>query len=418
MLKYLLTAALAIVCATAAAARGHSFAHDFTDSTLRVDYVMTGRADTGEAAVAFGSISRTPRWHGRRHSLQRPVLAGAADVTVTDRADGDTLYRESFSTLFQEWLVTGDNAGPRSMPGVALLPMPRRPVNITVSLRDSRRRTLCSSTMTVDPADILIADRSHRRPAPHITIYRGDAPDSAKIRVAILAEGYTEAEIDQFVQHAGEAADAILSHEPFASLADRFDFVAVETPSADSGVSVPAQGRWADTAYGSHFSTFYSDRYLTTTRADAVADALEGTGCTHAIILANTDEYGGGGIYNLYTLTAARHPLFHPVVVHEFGHSFAGLGDEYFYDSTDALDNTYPTDIEPWEPNITTLVEQPCKWQPLIDAGRASLIEGAGYRSRGLWRGAENCRMRTNSAPAFCPVCADAIRRVIEYYTD
>lgn len=407
-----------VLSVTALQAVADTFSDNFADSTLRVDYVMTGRADTGEASVSFGTLSRSRRWYGRRHSLARPALVGAADVTVTDRQTGDTLYCESFSTLFQEWLVTGDDSGPRSMPGVALVPYPRRPVDVTVSLRDNRRRTVCRSTLRVDPADILIADRTSRRPVPRLTVYRGNADDSAKIRIGILAEGYTAGEMNEFIIHAHEAADAILAHEPFASMADRFDFVAIETPSAQSGVSVPAQGLWVDTAFGSHFSTFYSDRYLTTDRADAIADALEGTGCTHAIILANTDTYGGGGIYNYYTLTAARNEMFHPVVVHEFGHSFGGLGDEYFYDTTDALDNTYPTDIEPWEPNITTLVEQPCKWQPLIDAGRAGLVEGAGYRSRGLWRGADDCRMRTNKADAFCPVCVEALRRVIKYYTE
>lgn len=416
MTDTLIAAAIAGLILAAPECAGGSpaaFADHFRDSTLRVDYVMSGVP--GDVSVAFASKSRTPGWHGRRHNMGTPFPDGPAEVLMTDAVSGDTLYRETFSTLFQEWLVTDDRRGPRAMEGTGLTPYPRRPANITVTLRDNRHRTLCAATMSVSPDDILIEDRGTRRPLPHHCVYRGDAPDSARIRIGILAEGYTEAEMGEFVGHARETADAILSHEPFASLGAHFDFVAIESPSASSGVSEPARGHWADTSFGSHFSTFYSDRYLTTERVWAVNDALEGTGCTHAIILANTDEYGGGGIYNLYTLTAARHELFDRVVVHEFGHSFGGLGDEYFYDSADALDNTYPTDIEPWEPNITTLQNGICKWQPLIDSGRATLVEGAGYRSRGLWRGARDCRMRSNTADGFCPVCVEALRRIIEF---
>lgn len=108
------------------------------------------------------------------------------------------------------------------------------------------------------------------------------------------------------------------------------------------------------TAVSSHFDTFYSDRYLTTRSVKAIHNWLAGIPYEHIIILANTDTYGGGGIYNSYTLTTAHHSMFRPVVVHEFGHSFGGLADEYAYD--EAPSPLYPYDIEPWEPNITTLV--------------------------------------------------------------
>ena len=73
-------------------------------------------------------------------------------------------------------------------------------------------------------------------------------------------------------------------------------------------------GAWKHTAFGSHFDTFYSDRYLTTSRVKAINDALAGIPYEHIIILANTEQYGGGGIYNAFTLTTAHHPNFRPVV--------------------------------------------------------------------------------------------------------
>ena len=144
------------------------------------------------------------------------------------------------------------------------------------------------------------------------------------IDVAILAEGYTEKEMDIFYQDAQRTCESLFSYEPFRSMKGKFNIVAVASPSTDSGVSVPRKNQWKQTAVHSHFDTFYSDRYLTTSRVKSIHNALAGIPYEHIIILANTDVYGGGGIYNSYTLTTAHHPMFKPVVVHEFGHSFGG----------------------------------------------------------------------------------------------
>ena len=176
---------------------------------------------------------------------------------------------------------------------------------------------------------------------------------------------------------------------------------------------MPRDGLWKNSALHSNFDTFYIERYLTTSSIFDLHDILDGLPYEHIIILANTDVYGGGGIYNSYTLTTARHQMFKPVVVHEFGHSFGALADEYDYDSYD--DPYYFPDVEPWEQNITTKCDFASKWQDMMDEGipGAGLHEGAGYQSKGVWRASEDCRMRTNKAPAFCPVCQRAIERMI-----
>ena len=132
-------------------------------------------------------------------------------------------------------------------------------------------------------------------------------------------------------------------------------------------------------------------------------------------MLVNTAEYGGGGIYNSYNLSYTQGTAFEPVVVHEFGHSFGGLGDEYAYGDSDPI---YFSTTEPWEPNITTLCDFTKKWQNLIDEGKASLVEGGGYLTKGVYRGADNCRMRTNEEKEFCAVCLQALTRLILLYTE
>lgn len=405
------------------------FEAHFSDSTLRVDYIMAG--DSRHSSIYLDEARVDPAgWAGRRHHLDMMPLAGNGSVTVRSTADGTPLYHTTFSTLFNEWLSTDEaKTTSRAHQLVQLLPMPRHEVDIEVCLTGARRDTIAKYIHRLDPADILVKRPSASHSVtPHRYIHHaGDSHD--KIDVAIMAEGYTATQMDTFYHHAGIAVNSILSHEPFVSMKDRFNFVAVACESADSGVSIPRIGQWRDTAVRSHFSTFYSDRYLTTSAVKTIHDHLTGIPYEHIIILANTDEYGGGGIYNAYTLTTARHPMFKPVVVHEFGHSFGGLGDEYFYDD-DVMTDTYPTDIEPWEPNVTTNPHRP-KWHSLLQPGTpvptpveeadkwpVGVYEGAAYSSRGMYRPADHCRMRDNVTPAFCPACQWTIANLIDFYTN
>lgn len=386
------------------------------DRTLRLDYIFSGT--DRDALIALDGMSCFDGWAGRRYNLDSVAVKGNGQIWMSDAVTGEVLYRQSFSTLFQEWQATEEATRVcRSFENVFLLPMPSGKVSVRVELYGFRGGVAASSEHLVDPRDILIRNIVPE-PAPYKYILQNGASSDC-IDVAIVAEGYTEAKQDEFYSDALCAMDAILSHEPFSSYSDRFNFVAVALPSADSGVSVPLEGLWKNTALGSHFSTFYSDRYLTTLRVKQMHDKLCGIPYEHIVILANTGTYGGGGIFNLYTLTAAGHRSFRPVVVHEFGHSFAGLADEYYYD--DQFSEYYFPDCEPWEQNITTLADFTKKWEDMIQDGAASgvgIYEGAGYQSKGVYRGFPDCRMKTNDAGEFCPVCVRAISRLIEFYTE
>ena len=383
------------------------------DKTLRVDYIFSGTDKSVE--ISLDEMSCFDGWAGRRVNLDEVPVRGNGQISLTDVASGEVLYRQSFSTLFQEWQTTEEATRVRkSFENVFLLPMPDAQAKVRVELYDFWGNVSASLTHIVDPGDVLI-----RKMAPQVSrhqyLLKSGSPED-KIDVVIVAEGYTAEESEMFYNDARIAMDAILAHEPFGQYKDRFNFVAVALESNDSGVSVPGEGEWKDTALKAHFNTFYMDRYLTTLRLKNMHDRLCGIPYEHIVILANTDTYGGGGIYNSYTLTTAHHPAFKPVVVHEFGHSFAGLADEYYYD--DQYVEYYYPDCEPWEQNITTLFDFESKWKDMLDAGQAQLLEGAGYQSKGVYRGSEDCRMHTNKAEAFCPVCQRAIGRIIEFYTE
>ena len=400
--------------------------------TLRLDYIFSGTDKTQE--IALDEMYCYDGWAGRRVNMDQVPVRGNGQITLSNLATGQVLYRQSFSTLFQEWQTTEEATRVRkSFENVFLVPMPVEKAEVKVELYDFRGGVSSSLVHRIDPSDILIR-KVNSQPAEHKYILKGGAPEDC-IDVAVVAEGYTLAEMEMFYDDARKAVDAILSHQPFGQYKDKFNFVAVALESEDSGVSVPGEGDWKKTALSSHFNTFYMDRYLTTLRLKNMHDKLAGIPYEHIVILANTDTYGGGGIYNSYTLTTAHHKSFEPVVVHEFGHSFAGLGDEYYYD--DQFVEYYYPDCEPWEQNISTLFDFASKWEDMLPKsvaipspvpaeslwqedgnGKDALIgvyEGAGYQSKGVYRPYPDCRMKTNSPKAFCPVCQRAIARIIEH---
>lgn len=427
MKKTLLFAALLLAAIDTYA---QSFGDYFTDQTLRVDYIFSGNAS--QQMVALDELSLCEGWAGRRVNLDKVPVRGNGEIRIIEPESGKAIYRQTFSSLFQEWLVTDEATRlTKSFEATFLLPMPTKEVEIEITLLDNEGHLQTSMRHAVKPNDKLIRQRDNTPATRHEYLLKS-GPSEECIDVAIVAEGYTANEMDLFLKDARIACDEIFRYEPFAKHKSRFNVVAVMPESADSGVSVPQDNEWRTTAINSNFMTFYSPRYLTTNSVHLIHDCLTGIACEHIIILANTDTYGGGGIYNSYTLTTAHHPQFKPVVVHEFGHSFGALADEYFYDEPDHTAGTYKLDYEPWEQNITSLVDFDSKWADMVKNKQeipteptekreknytVGVYEGGGYMTKGMYRPAVVCRMRDNEATQFCPVCQRAIERIIIYNT-
>ncbi len=409
MIQRLLFLILTLPIAIGAAAQTEFDAY-FEDATLRLDYVFCG--DATHQAVYFQQASRSSAWAGRQHHLTAPLLKGNGQIIVRSE-DGQVRYINSFSTLFQEWQTTPEASTiQRAFENCFQVPFPREKVEVEVRLFDQRGEVSCSMRHTVDPSDILIR-RQQDNGYPRRTLQDGGDIGEA-IDIVIVGDGYAAQDYVKFFADAERARAALMRHKPFSDYADRFSIRAVLVPSQQSGVSVPHDQQWLNTAFESHFDTFYSTRYLTTSSMQRIYDAVGTLPFEHLIVLANTPVYGGGGIFNSVTIMGSDHPTFNEVLVHEFGHAFGGLADEYFYLTEES--DQYPLDVEPWEPNITTRVDFASKWEDMLPDG-AGLFEGAGYREKGIFRPAPDCRMRTNRCEGFCPVCSRAIVQMIEYYT-
>ena len=423
---------LTLICAVAAVAvSAQSFSEHFVNKTLRIDYVFAGNAEN--QIVALDELATIDGWAGRQVNLDKIPVRGNGELKLIDAKSGKTIYRTSFSSLFQEWLVTEEASQiTKSFEATFLVPFPKQEVFAEITLLDNKGEKQTSLSHRIVPDDKLIRNMNGRETAPHEYLLKSGTAEEC-IDIAIVAEGYTAEEMDIFMRDARTACDEIFRYEPFAEHKEKFNVVAVKIESKQSDVSVPQDEVWRQTALNSNFHTFYSPRYLTTNSVHLIHDSLVGIDYEHLIILANTDTYGGGGIYNSYTLTTAHNPQFKPVVVHEFGHSFGALGDEYFYEHADHTENTYDLRYEPWEQNITSLVDFESKWKDMLDKHTSipteptdkrkekytiGVYEGGGYMTKGMYRPAVVCRMRDNVATQFCPVCQRAIERIIIYNTE
>ena len=442
MKRFLLTAAALLLALPGL--RAQAFDDDFEDATLRLDYVFCG--DNAHQAIYFQQALKTSAWAGRRNNLSAPLLEGNGQIRVLDPETGKCLYANSFSTLFQEWRVEEEATRvQKAFENCFQVPFPKRPVDIEIFLLDTHRKQSSYLKHRIDPADILIRKVADNGYSSTVVWQGGSLAET--IDIVVVSDGYTASEKAKFYRDAEHVAKALFRHEPFATHRNKFSVRAVFAPSLDSGASIPRQGDWKRTVADSHFDTFYSDRYLTTSAQQKVYDLIGTVPFEHIVVLVNTDKYGGGGIYNSLTIMNSDHPTFNAVMVHEFGHAFGGLGDEYAYGQQ--VETPYPADTEPWEPNITTLHDFASKWQDMLPKGtpiptepddldkqdvrriwntftqeqkdqlnlKLGVYEGAGYQMKGVYRPVQECRMRINECEEFCPVCSRAIVRMIEYYT-
>jgi hypothetical protein len=397
----------------------------FTDKVLRFDYMLAGNST--KTTVYPVGMKEEVLYGGSKTQLTDPFGYGNLKYELYDITDNMLIYSRGFCTLYQEWQTTAEaKVMERSFYEVATMPFPKNKSKFVLSMRerDGSFRKLYETE--IDPADYFI--RKERPANAGVTkIYYAGDPSTA-VDLAFIAEGYKADEMNKFRADVKMMADILFAEPPFSQYKDKFNIWAVEAASADSGTDIPGEKIYANTVLNSSFYTFDLDRYLTTQDIKSVNDYAALVPHDNIIVLINSERYGGGGVYNYYSGTTSGHPLSPKVFIHEFGHGFAGLADEY-YSSSVAYEEFYPLNVEPWEPNITTLVNFDSKWKKMIKSGIpvptpadekynnvTGLFEGGGYSARGIYRPEMDCRMKSNSTKGYCSVCSEAVKKMIEFY--
>lgn len=396
----------------------------FTPERLRVDLVLAG--DAASQSIYLKGLQKESLWSASETNLIDTFGYGQYFYELF--SDGKLIFSKGFCTLFDEWCTTAQATKVQMAAGQSIwIPMPKSAARLVIYRRV--RQTGKFEVMTqfdIDPSDRHIAP-CPEEVCPVSSELKGDP--SHKVDIALVAEGYTADNMDKFRSDARRLVETFFSLEPYASRRDDFNLWFVECPSAGNGVTVPQNGTWRNTVLASMFDTFYIDRYLTVWDHSLIAKAAAGVPHDALIVVANESKYGGGGVYNSYALGTADNKLSEVVMVHEFGHSFAGLADEYFTSDV-AYEDYYLPGIEPWEPNITNLTDFGSKWKDMVDSGTpvptpadpekwygvVGVFEGAGYMAKGCYRPYYECRMLNNTAPGFCPVCRKAINDMIDWY--
>lgn len=399
----------------------------FYHRTMRIDYVQAGNSET--AWYALDQIMAEPGWAGSQTRLIDTLQYGQYFFEVYDHETRNMLYSRGYGSLFGEWQTTQE-AGERhrSFNETIRFPYPKNKVDVLFYSRNFQGLFDSVFSLTIDP------DCHHIKPStkqvwPVFEVEINAVPQHA-VDIVLLPDGYTQEELGEFINHSREFAESLFTFEPYRSHRESFNIRAVLAPSTQSGAAIPADSIWPATLLSSSFYTFDSERYIMSMDHKSIRDMAAHAPYDQIFILVNTDTYGGGGIFNFYSLSTTGHRLSAKVIVHEFGHGFAGLGDEYF-DSSTAYENFYNLDIEPWEPNLTTLTDFSKKWGHLMvdsvpvptpDSSRydhtTGVFEGGGYVPKGMYRPARHCLMQTLAGESFCAVCQDAITRMIRFHTD
>ena len=440
-------------------------------ATVRVDYIHSGNALSDQYALERVLIEPLP-WPGNPARNFDDSNRGQNRVEVADAKTGDLLYSRDFSTIFGEWRTTDEASRmSRGFHESVRFPKQDRPVKVRLLKRDERNEFSVAWSIDVDADAPDVIRKQPPAPVKPIPIkVSGASPD--KVDLLILGDGYTAADLKKFEADARRLSAHLFTVSPFKERANDFNVWAMAVPTQESGVSRPSTGVHHASALGTRYDIFGSERYVLTLDNRALRDLAQYAPYEFIEILVNNDTYGGGGIFGQFSTAAAGNAWSNYLFVHEFGHHFAGLADEY-YTSPVAYQSSAAR-MEPWEPNATALRDPAkLKWRRHVHEGtplptpwpkeayeaysrdyqkrRAALraanrpesemnalfkedlahthalfskapqrraigaFEGANYEAKGFYRPAMQCIMFDRSEQ-FCPVCQDGITDIIDMY--
>ncbi len=396
----------------------------FENKTLRIDYLMGG--DAQSQTIFLKELREEPHWGGSTANLIDKFGYGNFHFKVFDDASGKLIYSKGFNSLFQEWQSTAEAKQlKRAFYQVNVMPYPKNPVRFVLESRNWEGEMKQIWEYRIDPKNYFISKEQPKK-FPVTKIY-GEGNPNKSVDIAFIAEGYTVDEMEKFRADVKRIAGYIFEVEPFKKYQKRFNIYAIESPSQDSGTDIPGKHVYKNTILNTGYYTFDVERYLTTFDIKALHDISANVPYDQIFVLVNTPKYGGGGFYNYYTCCSSDNQLTYEVSSHEFGHGYVGLADEY-YSSETAYQDFYNLKVEPWEPNITTLIHFEKKWKDLmkkdtpIPTPRTAkyektlgVFEGGGYVAKGMYSPMQDCKMKSNKEKTFCPACYRATEQMIKF---
>ena len=369
-MKIVATLVALLLAAPLLAAPPPAFDEHFLDATLRIDTFHTGNA--ADEVVALDQVYRQGIWAGSRTHLIEPFGFGGYLVKVIDPASGTLLFSRSYDTYFGEYRTTpaAEKGARRTYHESVLIPCPKGKVRFAIEARGRDGSLKEVFTTEIDPSAVTVIRRPLDAGVTVVEPLKSGDPH-AKVDVAILGEGYTAQEEGKFRADLARFVKIFLAQEPYASRKDSFNIYGVLKPSQESGCDEPSWGSFKNTALNASFDSLGSERYLLIEGNRSLRDLAAHVPYDALLVMVNSPRYGGGGIYNLYCTFTADNYWSSYVFLHEFGHTFGGLADEY-YTSSVAYSEFFPKGVEPSPPNVTALLDPTnLKWKSLMTPGTA-----------------------------------------------
>ncbi|MGD2295105.1 MAG: M64 family metallopeptidase [Candidatus Aminicenantes bacterium] len=342
----------------------------FVDKTMRVDYFHIG--DAKEELVTVDQVYQQGIWAGSRSHLIDEFNLGKYCVKIYDAASDKLIYSKGFDSYFGEYKTTGQamEGKKRTYHESVLLPYPKKEIHFTIEVRDRENHLFPIFSQAIEPSSIGILKDKLDRNVKVFEVFRSGDPHR-RVDIVFIGEGYTEKETGKFQSDLERFKEIFFNQEPYKAYKDRFNLYGVLKHSQETGCDEPRHGVYKNTAISTTFNSLGSERYLLTEDNKSLRDVAAHVPYDAMFILVNHNRYGGGGIYNLYCTFTVDNQWHKYLFLHEFGHSFAGLADEY-YTSSVAYHEFYPRGVEPLESNITALLDPSCvKWGDFLTPGVA-----------------------------------------------
>ncbi len=402
-----------------------NFDEYFLDKQLRLDYFHSGNHQNDY--YSFDELIEEQFWSGSKNNLIDTLGYGNFMFFVFDLKSYKLIFSHGYSTLFQEWQTTEEAKKiDRTLSETLVFPYPKDSVRVEIHDRDDKNKFKKKHEFIVDPNSYFVKkERSNECESFKI---HNSGNYSKKLDIVFIPDGYSIDEMEKFIKDSEKFANYLFEYEPFKNYKNDINIWGVKAISKNSGIDIPGDTIWKSTAVNSTFYTFDSERYIMTMDNKTVRNYASNVPYDQIYILVNSDKYGGGAIYNYYSTTVVDNEASKKIFIHEFGHGLAGLADEY-YTSDVSYQDFYPLDVEPWEPNITTLVDFNSKWKNLLNGniqvptsvdGKNELdlgvFEGGGYVEKGVYRSTPNSLMKAFNSNEFNLVSKKAIEKVIKHF--
>ncbi len=438
--------------------------------TMRLDYFHTGNAFE-EWFSLDGAVIEGP-WPGPLDRWIDETNLGKYQFQIVDRRTNRVFYSRGFASIYGEWEITREaKVIHRTFHESLRFPLPEGPFQAVLKKRDRQNAFREIWSVVIDPEDPTV-DRTRQSGSPKLWAVMHNGEPRDKVDLLLVGDGYTAAEVGKWREDARRMADVLFSVSPFRERGKEFNVWALDTPAEESGIARPSDRVYRRSPVRASYDAFGLERYILTLDNKRFREIAAAAPYEFVAIVANDRKYGGGGIHNLYATVAADSAFSSYIFVHEFGHHFAGLADEYY---TSSVSYEAPKErSEPWEPNVTA-DPKASRWKDLIApdtplptpwpkeafeaaqeetqakrrriraekrpeeeieklfqeeqdhvtkllasgayAGKVGAFEGAMYQVRGYYRPQPDCIMFTRNAVGFCAVCRRAIERVIDLYS-